>query len=539
MNRFLLPPATIAFSVLTILISATTLPTAAKGGDLLSPVAAERLGLVESWHRQLGTIGGAGSIVDLQVWTERNKDREYVEVVRADKDGKPLPGSEVLRRIAADMKNTSGVAIGKKEAERLAELDVRKLKQRGIDVTIRTTIVKQVRLYMLGNDGGLSCYDAESGETLWSIRIGSPQYGYGTLGISDQYVTVLNGTTMYRIIADERQLQNSIAPGGRPLQAVRLDNVPIMGATNTDTYVVIPNTRNGIECYNYESEPGEPSFEMFAGQALAKPTRFPTSSKIGWTTDQSFFYLMETEGTPSTLFRLKTDGKCNGGATPASDDRFFFGSSGGRVYGVLATRSGEVIWNRSFGEPFFKAPFVHGEDVLISSNYGHLYNLSAADGTPKWAAPATGIDTVFAKAGNYYFGRTTSGLLTILDPESGQPHSVGTDVFVDQLVFNPETDRVYLVSRGGTVQCLRAAGSELPVFHRDLSAPVATESEEEDPKPKKQNENPFGGGEEMAAPPTDPFGAGAPATDPFGGGADPFGGGAADPFGGGADDPFK
>jgi len=543
MNRYLL--------VLAVFVFAS--PAFTWGGDLLSPEAADRLGMVESWHRQTGTVGGASSIVDMQIWVEHTKEREYIEVVRAVTVGKQVTDADVLRRIATDSKNEYGVELGAKEANRLANLDVLKLKRRGIEAVARSNKVKQVRLYMLGSDGGLWAYDAETGEVLWYVRLGKPKLGYGTLGISDQYVTVINGTTMYRVIADERAAENSVMPAGRPIAPVRLDNIPLIGAVNTSDYVIIPNTRNGLECYNYEDEPGQPALEIFHGQALAKPSRFPTSSLIGWATDQGKMYVMETEGKPTTLFRLQIDGNADGGVAAASDGRFFLGSTAGRVYGVKATRSGEVLWNRSFGEPFYQAPFVTGDSVLIASSYGNLYSLGQTDGIPNWASPVPNIDSIFAQAGPYYFGRTTAGLLTILSPESGQTISTGGSVFVDRIVSNPETDRIYLVSGGGTVQCLRPAGAEMPTFYRDLAAPTAAAGSKEKMKPaEKPASNPFGVAEdsEMAEPAgaADPFGA-APGADPFGAdagadpGADPFGAGAggdagemADPFG--ASDPF-
>jgi len=525
-----------------------TFPLNLSAGDLLSPVAAERLGMVEAWHRQLGLPGGAGSIVDLQLWVQRNTEREFVEVVQAGKDGKAIEGGEVLRRISVDTKNSRGAAIGAAEAERLAKLDILKLERRGVSARHRKLKVKQVRLYVLGDDGGLSACDAETGELLWSIRVGKPNLGYGTLGISDGYVTVINGTTMFRIIADDRksgsETESSMVVGGRPIPEVRLDRIPTMGATNTNTYVVVPNTRSGIECYSYQDDPGQPDFQMFAGQGLGKPVRFPTSSKIAWTTDQGFTYVMETEGRPTTLFRLKTDGNVAGGVAAASGDRFFFGSAGGRVYGVHATRSGEVIWNRSFGEPFYGTPFISGEHVLIASSYGNLFRLNASDGTQEWSAPAPNIDTIFANAGSYYFGRTTSGLLTILNRDSGQPVSTGQSVFVDRIVTNPETDRVYLISDGGTIQCLRPGASELPAFAYDTAVPAATEEKAEVKKPTAGGSDPFGAEEAggAMAPAADPFGGDAAGQDPFGGGdaasgapamEDPFGaaGNASDPFG--------
>jgi len=523
----------------TVVALAMIFPLNLLAGDLLTPVAAERLGMVESWHRQLGTPGGAGSIVDIQLWVQRNTEREFVEVVRADKDGKPVEGGEVLRRICVETINSSGVAIGAVEAERLAKIDVLKLERRGVAATHRPLKIRQVRLYVLGDDGGLSATDAETGESLWSLRIGDPNLGYGLLGIADGYVTVINGTTMYRVIADARKAgtDSSTLPGGRPIAAVRLDRIPTMGATNTNSYVVIPNTRNGIDCYSYEEEPGQPDFQRFNGQVISKPVRYPTSSKVAWTTERGFTYVMETDGRPSTLFRLQTDGKVAGGVAAASNDRFFFGSAGGRVYGIRATRTGEVIWNRSFGEPFYVAPFVSGEHVLIASSYGNLFSLKASDGTQEWAAPAPNVETIFASAGAYYFGRTTSGLLTILNRESGQAVSVGDSVFVDRMVTNPETDRIYLLSDGATIQCLRPTTSELPVFASDAATPAEMEPKEEVKKPKPGGSDPFGAedaGGEMA-----PADGDAPGADPFGGAADPFGSGDAaggepameDPFG--------
>ncbi len=133
-----------------------------------------------------------------------------------------------------------GKAIEAKEAARLANLDILKLKRRGIAATTRSIKVKQVRLYTLSEDGGLSAYDAETGESIWSIRVGSPHLTYGTLGITDEYVSVINGNNLYRVIADERQLEISVAPGGRTLPLIEMDNTPIMGATNTAMYTAVP-----------------------------------------------------------------------------------------------------------------------------------------------------------------------------------------------------------------------------------------------------------------------------------------------------------
>jgi len=124
-----------------------------------------------------------------------------------------------------------------------------------------------------------------------------------------------------------------------------------------------------------------------------------------------------------------------------------------------------------------------------------------------------------------------------LNRESGQAVSVGDSVFVDRMVTNPETDRIYLLSDGATIQCLRPTTSELPVFASDAATPAEMQPKEEVKKPKPGGSDPFGAedaGGEMA-----PADGDAPGADPFGGAADPFGSGDAaggepameDPFG--------
>jgi len=109
--------------------------------------------------------------------------------------------------------------------------------------------------------------------------------------------------------------------------------------------------------------------------------------------------------------------------------------------------------------------------------------------------------------------------------------------------LNPETDRVYLISDGGTIQCLRPGTAELPSFAYDTAVPAATEEKAEVKKPTAAGSDPFGAEEAggAMAPAVDPFGGDAAGTDPFGGG-DAAGGAPAmeDPFGaaGNASDPF-
>lgn len=522
---------TLPLAALAWLLALSHGPAPAK--DLLTPAEAQQIGMVESWHRQVGATGGAQAIVDMQLWVQQDTQRQFVEVFQTGASGQET----VLERISTEMRDAFGNPIGLGEAERQAKLSVLKLKRRSIAAQTRTTSVNQVRLYVLSRDGLLSAYDAESGEQLWAVRLGNPALGYGTLGIDDHYVTVLNGTSMFQIRASDAEIADSDGglprrlPAGRPLAPRRFDGIPLHGAVHSGEYVIVPITRNGIETYRLDGTSIQPEFEIFAGQALIKPAVYPGSTRVMWPTDREFVYALETDGKPTMLFRLETQGLVEGGITAASDHRFFFGTTGGRVYGLRATRIGEVLWNQSLGEPFYQAPFVSQQNVLFVSSYGHLHNLSAETGEPLWSQPTYGVNRIFADLGNQLVGRDRDQFLLLIDSQSGRITQRLRNVRVAYPVINQETDRIYVVSEGGMVQCLRPIQSELPTFLRKFEAPPA----ETEAAPEQVEPAPAAPAEPAETPePVDPFGGGA---DPFGGG-DPFGG--ADPFGGGngAADPF-
>ncbi len=482
-------------------------------GDLLSPAEAESLGLAEVWHRQVGSIGGGRAIVDLRLWVNKSVQLEYIEVFQKDAE----KSAGVLQRIPTHQKDLQGKPLGKAEAERLAKLSVIKLKRRGIEADIRSVMVDQVRLHVLTADGLVATYDAETGEQLWSMRIGKPRLVYGLMGINDRFVTVLNGTTVYRVTAMESEVVDPAGftvtlPAGRPLPPIRPDGLAIHGVVNSGFHAIIPTSQGGIESHLLEGITIEPGYERFNGRPLAQPVTFPNSNTVMWSTDRGFVYAIESGETPIGRFRLPIDGNAEGGLTAASDDRFFFGSTGGRVYAVKASESGEVLWNRSVGEPFYQAPYVSDERVMISSAYGHLFCLDAESGEAVWRQPTPDVDQVFAHVGPHLIGRDREHHLMVVDAETGEVRRRMRRLFVENVIVNMDTDRAYLVGNGGMVQCLRPFDTELPRFRREIEPLPEVPDDEEQveqadaaPAAPRGQPDPFGGDAD-ADPAVDPFG---------------------------------
>lgn len=501
----------------------------ARAGDLVPPHIVDQLGLEEAWKRYVSVPAGAQSIAHQEFYVHSEKSREYAEIRIQMPDqaaGTQNPETRVLVRIPTDRLGLDGMPIGKKEAERLATNEMRRLKRRGFEPTLEWNLVPRIHLYTLGNDGTLEARDAETGELIWMTRVGDRVLKYNAFGVGEDYITVINGSRMIQVDVND----------GEVLEEVRTMGTPLHGAVHAGRFSMIPTIKSGVEGYPMYDPTLDPFMEVVAGLALERPTvaTDKDSTRAAWGTDRGFVYVMEMSGEPSVLFRLNTDGIVSGRIATAAGNRFFFGSEAGQVYAIRATRTGVVLWSRPYAEPFYDGPMVVGDKLLIRSTYGNLHCLQTEDGYGAWDRPLPNVDKLIGALGDAIFYRTMSGSLSVLNLNNGDVIRSFGEVNPGKLLVNNLTDRLYFVSASGAVQCLRPKGADMPTFR--VQPDVQPIEEEKGNMPPPTNDTPFG--EE----PEDPFGAGEGMNDPFGdgGGNDPFGdGGGNDPFGGGEmEDPF-
>jgi outer membrane protein assembly factor BamB len=521
---------------LALILISSLFGATASAQDLMPPHIQQQLGLVESWARPLAVPYGAQSIAGQQLFVHQENQREYVEVVTVTADAAAsgatgeAPVGKVLARIATDELQSNGQPLGRKEAERLANHEIRRLKRKGVDAQINVRTVPRVHMYTIGSDGMLEARDAETGQPVWMVRLGDHRLPYMALGVSEKHVTVINGANLLQVDAAT----------GEIIVEVPMPAAPQFGATNAGDFAMIPMVGGGVQGYPLSDPTIDPFLERVAGAALSLPIKSPDSARTAWATDRGFVYVLEMQGKPSMLFRLKTDGIVSGGLTAASGDRFYFGSEAGQAYGMRATRSGKVLWSKPIGEPFYSAPLVVNDQVLIRSTYGNLFALHVDDGHLMWERPAPGIADMIGVLDGQLYAVSNSGSLLVVDVKTGERVASFPDMHPGKYFTNPTTNRLYLISDSGEMQCLRREDADLPSFNRQQDAnPVAEEGEDGAPKPQPTEAPAAGDG-------TDPFGAGG--TDPFGaGGNDPFdAAGDADPSGAAAgegqdpamDDPF-
>ena len=133
----------------------------------------------------------------------------------------------------------------------------------------------------------------------------------------------------------------------------------------------------------------------------------------------------------------------------------------------------------------------------------------------------------------------------VLDVKTGEKLANFNNIRPEHFIVNNLTDRLYLVSNDGDVQCIKTETADLPTLVAHTEPKKKTTTKPTDTAPKSQQCNRATVGMTRLAATRSPlanpsFGAGGGGgnADPFGGGGgntDPFGGGGAgnaDPFGG-------
>ena len=168
-------------------------------------------------------------------------------------------------------------------------------------------------------------------------------------------------------------------------------------------------------------------------------------------------------------------------------------------------------------------PIAIDDALFVVTANDNLFRLSAESGQEQWWAPR--IREVVSSSKTRLYCQGDTGQLIIFDMATGGRLGALSTELLDIRMVNYQTDRIFLGSSTGVIQCLREVGAEWPTIRaggleerpeKDKDADAeATPDADDEPAP--------------AAPAADPFGAFGtePAADTPESTADPF----SDPFG--------
>ena len=514
----------VLFIVAQILVvtSAANAQFARKG--LIDRNAARNLGLERTWHLQVPMNPYASEIKDVYVHVSTQQARWVYEVQQGPKSW----------FFADDQLDQFGRPVGKKAAEILA---ANKKAELG-DAEILEHGVPTVRIALLTNRGDVTLVDGETGAVLWTKTVGNPRHAAVGVCTNDELTVVLTGLRMYVIRnSDGHVISEKITKGVAGASPVITErrtattfNYEVnQNGENSYSMIYVPTIENRMDLYDLDKEiktdgpdalasypKGLPGF----GRGLMQPTL--GSKSIAWPTDQGVVYVADLV-TNKVDRQLRTLGTITSPvAYIPGVRRFLTASSDGYVY-CFKEDDPDDMWRSSIGEPIYREPIlVDGNAYVVTRSY-KLHQLDLLTGAEKWIVP--NVERVISISDNRIYCVQVGGNLMVLDENQGTPLRTVPMQSVDFTFLNTMTDRMYIGTKDGLLQCVRELNQTFPVVHTKASESAvadaaAADANAADDQPK---ENPF---------------APKPAPMPNAGNANPFGKPANNNNGGGNANPF-
>jgi outer membrane protein assembly factor BamB len=507
----------------TLLMTSSLWAQSSRSG-LISQSEANRHGLKRTWFTQIELDRARGRVAYI---TQHISSTDAYTVFEVTYDGGETLFSE------RDL-DRFGDPLGVEGAQKRAQQRVDDLTRSGRNPKLNKRVIPVITLYAMTDQGVVHAIDAETGRTNWTTPVGSPRHPSEAPGANDEYVAVVNGSTLYVLHKQD----------GRVAWQREAKGAPGAGPAVTDRYVFVPMLSGAIESYQLKDHRQPPWIFRSHGRAVIQPIY--TGFNVAWPTDRGDLYV--AEGNQNNIrYRLETNDTIVAKASrlPATQDhppRLLTASIDGYLY-CLHENSGAIQWRFSTGEPVSSSPIVVGDAIYVITDDRSMFKLSADVGVEQWWIP--GMKQFVSASPTRLYCITAARRLAILDASSGSLIGSLPTESLDLTFVNQQTDRIFIGTTEGTLQCLREIERKWPHLHIDLA------EKEAEAKPRKKAVKPQEEPEEKP-PALDPFGAptdgggGAPSGggDPFGGSGDPFdagsgggggsGSGGGDPFG----DPF-
>jgi outer membrane protein assembly factor BamB len=470
---------TIGLGVFLILSFAGAAIAAVGGGPIPQHVA-ERYGLKRAWFSQADVDPGIDRLVHITLHTKLADSFTIHEVTTAA--GERFVFSERDR-------DSFGRPLGKDGAKAFAIARAEELTAAGAKPTHKERSIAQTSLFVQSERGTVHAFDAETGRSLWALTAGRRDYPTSAVGANDDYAAVVNGTTLYVYDRNTGQLAWERRMGG----------APTAGPALTKDYVYVPMANGRVEGYKLASH-REPAWAYKSpGQVFVQPTVTPRS--ITWPTSEGYLYISRANE-PAVRFRLETRDAVV--APPTYKAPLIYAASrSGYVY-AMHELSGAVRWRYATGAPINEQPVAIGDVLYVCPEDGGMFCLTLDIGKQVWWTPRA--SRFVAASENRVYAIDVSGGLVVIDAKTGaQLDRLGLPR-ATHAVVNEQTDRIYLGSSAGMVQCLRELGQAYPIVH-------VTTFVEDDSKAKPKTKKPEATEEAPAADDAKPAENETPAVD--------------------------
>jgi hypothetical protein len=165
----------------------------------------------------------------------------------------------------------------------------------------------------------------------------------------------------------------------------------------------------------------------------------------------------------------------------------YIASQDGYLY-CLNEDTGNEAWRYSTGYAIDSSPAIVGDMAYVASVEPAIHALDAKTGKEQWTTP--GASHFAARGKERVYASDRFGNLLVLDSKTGNPVSRMAVAEGASTLVNDQTDRIFLVSDSGLVQCLHEIGADAPTLYRQPDAPPAAPGAEASAAPAEEGEEP-------------------------------------------------
>ncbi len=479
------------------------------------------LGLEQAWQSLARVPASGRGIVSADIWIDETSVRKYAVV--------DIPGNPMIR-VAADRLDAKNNPIGMEKAKAEAQARAAKLLGKNEGITVAEVNIPQTRLVITTLDGLVQNFDAESGKLLWATACGSSSISTIPAAYSTQGVLVVQGDVLYVLDwvtgkqLTTKKLTNSVACTVSVIDGLIEPPPGSNRETRQNSMAIVGDYSGTLTAFGL-TEKINPWTGRINSRSEARPATSPDRKTLAVASNSGRVYVYSGSTQPSVQFRFETTSTISR-SLAAGKDGFYIGTG----EGVLAKIGfdGRQKWTFHLSHPIAQPAFYDTESglVFLASESGEFTAIDDATGHEAWENSInSNILAPLGTSGSNVICRSSDDCIVSFDKKTGQLRGRTNSLrLLPTPIVNTMTDRVYLASNTGQIQCLRPIGKDLPKISKDIAAPVAKpKAEKANVEQEPMNAAPVGG---------DPFGGGGdmPAGGNPAGGADPFG---ADPFSGG------
>jgi len=468
-------------------------------------------GLEVQWEGSLGGAGLTRAEQSMAVWAHSTERREYVDVFQGNRlieriDARQIDRAALDRLILEGKSTKPAPKLGLQGAQQRAAKLVKTYAIVGRQLTVKTYSEPVIYVVTLASNGILTAFDGESGEVLWQTSMPNAELQMLGPGVSDDYVSVVNGNYFFVVSMTD----------GNLVSTRRLEYTPTSAPVPIHSKIMVPSVGGRVVAYDIENPLVTPvilraGHDNLNGTALSADRNF-----LAWSNQKSLF-LAAGQKTPTMWARVNAndDVQSRPVATP---NGFIFASNNGTIIHSSMQRTGSYLWRVNVSMQTGRPPVVGNDRVFVVSDDGQVKCLDLQSGASLWGTSTKNVDSILGVGKEHIYARNTSGMLQSIRISDGKVDG-RTATVIPGVVPNSVHDRFFVVTRNGHLTCLREKGAVMPtLWIRDDDGKSQAKPEEKKPAvppgtstPAPSDDDPFGADLKPAA-------AGNDGKDPF----DPF-----------------